>query len=34
LDKKHTIFGRVIENYEFIKKIEENPAAAGDKPIK
>jgi cyclophilin family peptidyl-prolyl cis-trans isomerase len=33
LDEKHTIFGRVIENYEFIKKIEDNPTEE-DLPIK
>lgn len=34
LNGKHTIFGRVIEGYDFVEKIEANPTAPGDKPIK
>lgn len=34
LNEKHTIFGRVIHNYKFIEKIEENPSGAQDKPLK
>lgn len=34
LDKKHTIYGRVIHNYTFCETIEQNPCATGDKPIK
>lgn len=25
LDKKHTVFGRIIHNFAFMNKIEENP---------
>lgn len=28
LNGKHTIFGRVIHNYDFVKQIEENPTGA------
>lgn len=34
LNGKHTVFGRVIEGYDFVEKIEANPTAPGDKPIK
>lgn len=34
LNQKHTIFGRVIHNYAMVDKIEKNPTASGDKPIK
>lgn len=34
LDKKHTIFGRVIKGYEFVEKMEENPSGAQDRPLK
>ena len=32
LNGKHTIFGRVIHNYDFVKQIEENPTGASDLP--
>jgi len=34
LNNKHTIFGRVIHNYAFVEKVENNKTAPGDKPIK
>ena len=34
LNEKHTIYGRVINNYELIDKIENNPTGAQDKPLK
>jgi len=34
LNNKHTIFGRVVQNYKFIEKIENNKTAPGDKPIR
>ena len=34
LNEKHTIFGRVIDNYEMVSKIENNKTAPGDKPIR
>lgn len=34
LDEKHTIFGRVIHNYELVEVIESNPTGAQDKPLK
>jgi len=34
LNNKHTIYGRVIHNYSFIEKVENNKTAPGDKPIK
>jgi len=34
LNGKHTIFGRVIKNYDFIKEVEQNPTAGQDLPIK
>lgn len=34
LDGKHTVFGRVIEGYDFVETIEANPTATGDKPLK
>ena len=34
LNEKHTIFGRVIDNYELVKFIENNPSGAQDKPLK
>lgn len=34
LNKKHTIFGRVIHNYSMIEKVEQNKTGASDKPIK
>lgn len=34
LDGKHVVFGEVLEGYEIVKKIEDVPKAAGDKPIK
>ena len=34
LDGTHTLYGRVIHNYDFIEKIENNPTGAQDKPLK
>lgn len=34
LNGKHTVFGRVIKGYDFVDKMEANPTANGDKPIK
>jgi cyclophilin family peptidyl-prolyl cis-trans isomerase len=34
LNKKHTIFGRVIHNYNMIERVEQNKTGASDKPIK
>jgi cyclophilin family peptidyl-prolyl cis-trans isomerase len=34
LNKKHTIFGRVISGYSFVEKMEENPTGAQDRPLK
>ena len=34
LNGKHTVFGRVIKGYDFVEKMEANPTAPGDKPIK
>lgn len=34
LNGKHTIFGRVIKNYDFVEKMEQNPTGAQDKPLK
>lgn len=34
LDKKHTVFGRVIHGYDICEKAEQNKTAAQDKPIK
>lgn len=34
LNQKHTIYGRVISGYDMVEKIESNPTAPGDKPIK
>jgi cyclophilin family peptidyl-prolyl cis-trans isomerase len=33
LDKKHTIYGRVISGYEICKKAEETKTGAQDKPL-
>lgn len=33
LNKKHTVFGRVIHNYDAVLKIEKNKTADGDKPV-
>ena len=34
LNGKHTLFGRVINNYDIIEKIEANPTGAQDKPLR
>jgi cyclophilin family peptidyl-prolyl cis-trans isomerase len=34
LNGKHTIFGRVIDNYDFVETMEANPTAGQDLPIK
>lgn len=34
LNEKHTIYGRVISGYDFVEKVENNPTAPGDKPVK
>jgi len=35
LNEKHTIYGRVIDGYELVEEIENNPTPGGgdDKPI-
>jgi peptidyl-prolyl cis-trans isomerase B (cyclophilin B) len=34
LDGKHVVFGEVLEGYDVVEKVEKNPTAGGDKPIK
>jgi len=34
LNHKHVIFGRIIKGYDVVEKMESNPTAPGDKPIK
>jgi len=34
LNGKHTVFGRVIDNYDLVKQIEEGPTGAADLPTK
>lgn len=34
LDKKHTVFGRVIHGYSIVEKAEANETGAQDKPLK
>ena len=34
LDGKHVVFGRVTKGYDLVEKIEAEPTAAGDKPLK
>jgi len=34
LDRKHTIFGRVIHGYDICEKVENIEAGASDKPLK
>lgn len=33
LDKKHTVFGRVIENYEVCEMVENLETGASDRPL-
>lgn len=33
LNEKHTVFGRVIHNYELVEAIENNKVGAQDKPL-
>ena len=34
LNKKHTVFGRVIHGYDIVDKVENNESGAQDKPLK
>lgn len=34
LDEKHTIFGRIIHNYNIVEIVESNPSGSQDKPLK
>lgn len=34
LNEKHTIFGRVIDNYNYVETMENNPSGSQDKPLK
>ena len=33
LNKRHTIFGRVVSGYDIVQKIESTPTGSGDKPV-
>lgn len=34
LNEKHTIFGRIIDGWDVVQKMEENPTGENDLPVK